>query len=120
MKDMKNPETIRKLNEGPVAFVIVRPNGTGNMGKQLTQWFLYSIGIAVFVAYLTTRTLAPGAAYMQVFRIAGTIAFLGYAGATVWTGIWKGVPWSKVCKDMFDGLVYGLVTAGAFAGFWPR
>lgn len=120
MKEMRSPEMVRKRAEGPVAFITVLPNGPVNMGKQLLLWFLYSIGIAVFVAYLTSRMLAPGTAYLQVFRLAGTIAFLGYAGAVVWTGIWKGVPWSNVGKDVFDGLVYALLTAGAFAGFWPE
>ncbi len=120
MKDMKDPAKIAKLAEGPVAFITVRPNGPVNMGKTLIQWFLFSIGIAIFVAYLTSRTLASGTAYLQVFRFAGTIAFLGYSGALVWAGIWKGVPWSKVWKDTFDGLIYALMTAGAFAGFWPR
>jgi len=120
MKEMKDPEMIRKLAEGPVAFITVRPNGPVNMGKQLILWFLFSIGIAVFVAYVASRTLGAGTAYLQVFRIAGTVAFLGYAGASVWYGIWKGVPWSNVWKDVFDGLVYALMTAGAFAGFWPR
>ena len=120
LKEMKDPEKIAKFTEGPIAFITVRPTGGVKMGKTLIQWFLFSIGIAVFVAYLTSRTLANGTAYLQVFRFAGTIAFLGYAGGLVWAGIWKGVPWSKVWKDVFDSLVYALVTAGAFAGFWPR
>jgi hypothetical protein len=72
------------------------------------------------VAYLLSRTLAAGTEYMQVFRVASTISWLGYAGALVWAGIWKGVPWSTVLKDVFDGFLFALVTGGAFAGFWPK
>jgi len=32
--------------------------------------------IRFFVAYLTGRTVAPGAQYLAVFRFAGTAAFL--------------------------------------------
>jgi hypothetical protein len=38
----------------------------------------------------------------------------------VWTGIWDGVPWRNVWKNVFDGFLYALVTAGSFAGFWPE
>ncbi len=34
--------------------------------------------------------------------------------------IWKGQPWSVTIKMMFDGLVYGLFTAGVFGWLWPR
>lgn len=120
MKAMAEPEMMRKMNEGPNALITIRPNGAPKMGKLLLQWFLFSIGIAVVVAYLTSRTLLEGTPYGHVFRVAGTTAFLGYAGALVWAGIWKAVPWSKVAKDVFDGLIYACLTAGAFAGFWPR
>jgi hypothetical protein len=31
-----------------------------------------------------------------------------------------GRPWGVVAKDVFDGLVYGLVTAGTFGWLWPK
>ena len=34
--------------------------------------------------------------------------------------IWMGKPWSVAWKEVFDGLLYGLVTAGAFGWLWPR
>jgi len=33
--------------------------------------------------------------------------------------IWYGQPWSVTLRFMVDGVVYSLLTAGAFAGFWP-
>jgi len=120
MKEMQQPDMIRKFEEGPVAFVTVLPKGAVRMGKALTLWFLFSVGISVFVAYLSGRVLPAGTEYLQVFRIAGTTAWLGYAGAVVWAAIWKGVPWGSVAKDSFDGLVYALLTAGAFGALWPR
>lgn len=120
MKEMQQPDMVRKLEEGPVAFLTVMPKGRVRMGKNLALWFLFSVGVSVFVAYLTGRTLSPGTEYLQVFRVAGTAAWLGYSGATVWAGIWKAVPWPSVGKDVFDGLVYALLTAGSFGACWPR
>ena len=120
MKAMKDPEMQKKFEEGPVAIVTVLRRGHVNMGPHLLQWFVFLLGMSFTVAYLLSRTLAPGAEYMQVFRVASTIAWLGYAGALIWAGIWKGVPWSTVLKDVFDGLLFALVTGGAFAGFWPK
>jgi hypothetical protein len=73
----------------------------------------------VFVAYLTGRTLAPGTAYLSVFRIAGTVAFLGYVGAEAVNSIWRGQPLTTTLKNYFDGLVYALLTAGVFGWLWP-
>jgi hypothetical protein len=120
MKAMREPDMVKKYEAGPVAFLTVYPKGVPAIAKRLVQWFVFSLGIAFFVAYLTSRTLPAGTAYGQVFRVAGTIAWLGYGGGLVWAGIWKGVPWSKVWKDVFDALIYALAVAGAFAGFWPR
>jgi len=120
MKAMKDPEIQKKFEEGPVAIITVMRRGRPNMGPHLIQWFLFSLGISFTVAYLLSRTLPPQTESMQVFRVASTIAWLGYAGALIWSGIWKAVPWSTVLKDVLDGLLFALVTAGAFAVFWPR
>src|SRR5215472_12939756 len=42
MQDMKSPEFMAKMNDGPVMVVTVMPNGPWTMGKNLTQWFVYS------------------------------------------------------------------------------
>ena len=90
------------------------------MGKSLIQWFIYSLVLGVFVAYVTSRTTGAGAEYLQVFRVAGVAAFLGYAGAEPVAAIWGKRKWSTIGKRIFDGFIYALVTAGAFAGFWPN
>jgi len=33
--------------------------------------------------------------------------------------VWKLKPWSMTFKHVFDGLVYGLLTAGVFGWLWP-
>ena len=120
MKEMGTPEMTQKFEQGPVGFLTVLPSGPPKMGKQLTSWFVFSVLVSVVVAYLTGRTVAADATYLRVFRVAGTVAFVAYAGAEPVMSIWKGQKWSTTVKTMFDGLLYSLVTAGAFAGFWPN
>ncbi|MDH3592764.1 MAG: hypothetical protein OER88_12840 [Planctomycetota bacterium] len=118
MKDL-NDEMKAKYEEGPVGFLTIVPNGQMKMGKFLIQWFLFTIYIGIFVAYLTGRLVPAGAEYMNVFRVAGTVAFLGYVGAAPSQSIWKGQKWSTTVKFLIDGLIYALLTAGAFGWLWP-
>jgi len=69
---------------------------------------------------VTGRVLAPGAHYLGVFRLAGTVAFLAYSGALLPASIWWGKPLSVTLKEVADGLLYALLTAGAFGWLWPR
>jgi hypothetical protein len=98
----------------------VMPNGAPAMGPLLGQWFAFSVLVSVFAAYLTGRAFGPGTPYLTVFRFAGTIAFLGYACTHLTDPIWKGESWGTAVKHVADGLVYGLLTAGAFGWLWPK
>ena len=56
--------------------------------------------------------------YLEVFRVAGTTAFIAYA-AGVWPqSIWYSRPWSTTLKHTLDGLIYGLLTGGTFGWLW--
>jgi hypothetical protein len=114
MAEMRSPEGIEKFKKGPVGMVILRQSGAPGMGKNLIQWFVYSLVVGVFVAYITSRTLNPGVGYLPVFRVAGTVAWLAYAGGAPIDSIWRGQPWSVTVKAIFDGLLYALLTAGTF------
>jgi hypothetical protein len=119
-KEMKSPEIQEKYKQGPVGFMTIFPTGPVNMGKFLGLWFVYCLIIGFFTAYVTGRTVTQGANYLSVFRIAGTVAFMAYGLGGLANGIWKGQPWSMVLKECFDGLIYGLLTAGTFGWLWPR
>ena len=116
---LKDPEHRRKFDEGPVAFVTVLPNRPPAMGKSMLLSFVFFAIVSVMVAYVTGRTVSPEAEYMTIFRVAGTVSFLAYGFGSIPSSIWFGRPWSGVIKDLFDALLYALLTAGAFAGFWP-
>lgn len=118
MKQMKDPAFLDKMNKGPVMMMNVM-SGQFNMGKSLGQWFVYCLVVGVFCAYITGRALDPGTEYLEVFRFAGTTAFIAYTLA-----LWQGVIWYKrsgstIVKQTFDGLIYSLVTGGVFGAMWP-
>jgi len=119
MKEMGSPEMLQKYNQGPVAYMTILPSGPPAMAKGLVLWFLYSVLISVFVAYIASRTLGTGPEYLTVFRITGTVAVLAYATTYFPDSIWKGAPWSTTFKHIVDGIVYGLLTAGVFSWLWP-
>lgn len=119
-KEMKTPAMQEKYKQGPVGMMTVFPNGPVAMPKFLGQWFAYCLIVAFFVAYLTGHTVAPGTPYLAVFRVAGTVAFMAYGLGQLSNAIWKGQTWSMTIKEVMDGLVYGLLTAGTFAWLWPH
>jgi hypothetical protein len=118
--EMRSPEFVQKLKDGPVMMVTVMPNGPGTMGKNLVLWFLYSAVMGLFAAYVAAHALPVGAAYLQVFRFIGATAFLGYSAALWPMSIWYRRAWSTTIKSTMDGLIYALLTAGTFGWLWPR
>jgi hypothetical protein len=116
---MKDPAHLERLERGPVALVRLMRPGRFNMGRTLVQWFVFVLVISIFVAYLASRTLPPGTDYLQVFRVTGVTALLAYSAAVIPGAIWFGRPWGNVLRDVFDGIVYGLLTAGVFGWLWP-
>jgi hypothetical protein len=119
-QNMKSPEAIEKYKQGPVGMMTVVPNGPPVMPKFLGLWFLYCLIIGFFTAYLTWHTVAVGANYRAVFRVAGTTAFMAYGLGNLSNAIWKGQTWSMTIKEVIDGFIYGLLTAGTFGWLWLR
>jgi len=107
-----------KVNAGPVAFLNVMPSDYG-MGKSLSLWFLYCLGMGIFAAYIAGHALAAGAPFLEVFRFTGAAAFGGYALALMQNSIWFRRAWSSTFKSMADGLVFSLLTGAIFSGLWP-
>lgn len=120
MKDMRSPGYIDKLKQGPKVIMTVLPPGMPGMTKNLVGWFLYSVVVNIFAAYVAGRALPVGSEYLQVFRFVGTVSFVGYALALWQMSIWYSRSWSTTIKSSIDGLIYALVTAGTFGWLWPH
>lgn len=119
-KDMGSEEYLKNIETGPVGFFTILPNSPWPMGKSLLQWFIYSILVGFFAAYIASQSLQPGANYMQVMQLVGASAFGGYGLALIQNSIWKFTPWSTTAKFFFDALVYALITGGFFGWLWPQ
>ena len=119
-KEMKSPAMVEKYKLGPVGMMTVFPSEPPAMPKFLGMWFLFCLLVGVFVAYLCAHTLHPGTPYRAVFRVAGTVGFMAYGLGRFVDAIWRGATWSMTIKEVIDGLVYGLLTAGTFGWLWPR
>lgn len=113
-KAMGTPEMQAKLASGPLAFITVAPNGNPSMGPMMAKSAIYNIIVSIFVAYVASRTLAPGAEYLEVFQVTGTVAFMAYAFGTVPDSIWFWKPWKSYALHAADSLVFGLVVGGFF------
>lgn len=119
-EEMRSPAFAEKMKAGPVLVLTVVPNGPIAMGQSLSLWFVYSLVVGVFAAYVAGRALPAGAAYLSVFRFAGVTAFIGYSVAIWQMSIWYKRAWSTTFRATVDGLVYALLTAGTFGWLWPR
>ena len=116
---LRSPDFIAKINKGPVLMMTVRPSGMTGMSRQLATWFVFCVIVGILSAYVTSRALPAGAPYLEVFRFSGTVAFIGYCVAQWENTIWYSRPWRRTAKETVDGLIYGLLTGGAFGWLWP-
>ncbi len=119
-QEMASVEFKEKMARGPVMILTVMPGGPASMGKNLLQWFLYSIAVGLFAAYVAGHALPPGAGSLAVLRFAGATAFIGYSVALWQMSIWYQRSWLTTLKATIDGLVYALITGGILGWLWPR
>ncbi|HEX2722034.1 MAG TPA: hypothetical protein VHM24_03895 [Gemmatimonadaceae bacterium] len=119
-EELRSEAFAEKYRKGPNVIMTVLPNADFSMGRNLGLWFAYLIVVSVFAAYVAGRALPHGTEYIQVFRFAGTVAFIGYSVALWQMSIWYRRSWSITIKATIDGLIYGLLTAGVMGWLWPR
>ena len=112
--ELKDPEVEKKYADGPLAFVTIVASGVPQMGGKLIASFVYNLFVGMLAAYMVSRTASADAHYLEVFRIAGTTAFMAYGVAYIQDSIWFGRPVSITVKSLFDAFLYGLLTGGFF------
>lgn len=113
-KDAEKPETKQKFEEGPIAYITIAPNGLPPMASKMITMLVYFLVVAILCAYVVTRTLPPGADYLAVFRISGTVAFIANSFALVPESIWFNRPWAMTAKNFLDAFIYALLAGGVF------
>jgi hypothetical protein len=119
-EQMKDPEYQKKLDAGPVCVLTVTTaERVRNMAKPMVLSFVFNLVVSLFVAYVASRTLAPGSGYLTVFRLVGTVSFLAYGFGIFYDTIWFARGWGRAWKHLFDALVFACLTAGVFGWRWP-
>jgi len=118
-KEMKDPAYVEKYSKGPKGFLVLRPDGPPNMGASMATSFGFNLITALLVAFVARQTIPVGDPMGMVFRVTLTVAFLANSFGLVWGPIWFGRTWGSTLREMGDGLVYSLATAGIFAALWP-
>ena len=117
-KDMQSEGYMDKLNKGPVGMMTAMPKGPFAMGKNLFNWFIYSLIVGTFSAYIALQSLTAESSFNLVMHTVAIASFAGYALALIQNSVWYSRAWSTTLKFMFDGLVYSLTTGAIFAWLW--
>lgn len=120
MKEMGTDDFKAKVQRGPNVMMNVMPNGAGGMGQQLGLWFVYAAVVALFAGYITSRAVGAGTTPSVVFKFVAAIAAAAYSVGLWQMSIWYRRSWAVTIKSTIDGVVYGCLTAVAFAWLWPR
>ncbi len=118
-QERSSPEFKAKMEKGPSAYLVMWGSGMTGMGSSLVQWFVFTVIVGIFAAYIAGRALGPGAPYLSVFRFAGFTAFACYSVAQWSDAIWFKRGWGRTFRATVDGLIYGMLTAGTFGWLWP-
>jgi hypothetical protein len=117
--ELKSPEYLAKVNEGPVMIMTVLPSGQINMGKALGLWFVYVLFVSALSGFIAHATLGRPADLHDVFHLTAISAFMCYSVGLWQTSIWYGRPWSTTLKSTIDGIIYAAITGGIFIWLWP-
>lgn len=119
--EMKDAAIKKRMSQGPFGILHIWTHRRG-MAACMGGSFVFNIVTSVFVAYIAWHAMEGRAdpAYLKVFQITGSAAFLAYAFALIPGGIWFGKPVRSMLYDVIEGLFIGLMIAGVFGWLWPR
>jgi hypothetical protein len=117
-KKMKDHEFRKTWEAGPHGVLLIR-KGKPSFGMNLLLILIFYLIVGIFVGYVGTVALDPGAASRTVFRVTGTVAVIAYVFGGIPSAIFFGRSARSVLMDIIDGVVYGLVTGLIFAWLWP-
>jgi hypothetical protein len=116
---MKDPAVGKRFVDGPVAIITVMRSGVPNMGKYLGMWLAFCFLVSFTVGYVARHTLGFDSDGLDILRITGAVAFIGYGFGYFQDSIWKAIPWANTLRGLVDALIYGVVTGLVFRFLWP-
>lgn len=116
-KDAK-AKAMEAYKAGPFGTLTLSP-GVPNYGRNLGLTFVSYVVTTIFVAYLATLALEPGAGFVPVFQFTATAGVLGYAFAIWPSAVFFGKPIRMLLLETLDGVLYGLLTGAVFGLLWP-
>jgi hypothetical protein len=119
-RQQMTPEWLERWAKGPSGWLTIAPHRPIRMGRNMALSFLVFLGVAFMAAYTAFHALGPGAHYLRVFRIVGTVATLAFGVGKIYDSIWYDRPWRAYLSDAIDAVLFGLVMAGVFGWLWPR
>ena len=108
----------QRRNSGPWGTINIRTRHP-SLGRHLLQMMTFSLVTSLFVGYLGTLALNPGAEFLQVFQVTGTAGILAYAFGGIPNAIWFGSNLRGALMDVVDGLCFGVITGAVFGILWP-
>ncbi|CAN5720458.1 hypothetical protein BH23GEM9_BH23GEM9_12560 [soil metagenome] len=115
----KDPAAAEFVRTNPGGYVYVSSENAKQMGRSIGLAVVFNFAVTIVVAYLASRTVAPGAHYLEVFRVVGTAGWLAYGAAHFPYAIWFSHSWAAAWKQLVEAFVYALVMAGIFGWLWP-
>jgi hypothetical protein len=118
-KDIKSDAFQTRWKAGPWGTINVLGSAP-NFGMNLLKTFIAYLVISAMAGYLAGIGTMPGAEYMDVFRVVGTAAILGYCMGSLSGDFFMGKPTRFIITCFIDGVIFALITAGVFASMWPE
>lgn len=115
---MKNEEFKKKWETGPTGYITIWPRKFP-FGRNLVLMFVFNIVVGTLTAYIASLALHKGEGFSQVFQVCGTAAIMAYALGAFPHAIWKCQPARAIALNLFDGVIYGLLTGAVFGWMWP-
>ncbi|MFN7966478.1 MAG: hypothetical protein U0V87_12400 [Acidobacteriota bacterium] len=118
-KKMAEPAFQEKSIKGPVAMVVVGPNGPPKMGKQLVQWFFVALFISFLSSYVVRHSGFETPSPRNAMRIVTAVAFGCYGVSHLIDSVWMMRPWGNTVRAIFDAAIYSAATGATFYFLWP-
>jgi hypothetical protein len=120
MKAMADEGMQRKYREGPIAHVVIGPNGIPNMGKYLGTWFVWTLIIAAVAGCLAGHAFAPGPIHARsAAKLVAAITFIAHGFGSVTESIWMMRRWSETARHLLDAALYAAGSGAVFLWLWP-